>query len=153
VVRGTLGLLAVFGLIQLVPFGHDHTNPPVTKAAVWPNAESAALAGGACGDCHSNLTNWWWGTRIAPASWLARNDVNGGRRRLNFSEWDKAQPELSRVVDAVRSGSMPPLQYKLIHSSARLSTAERNQLADALTRLYTTNPPAAIRPGGERGGD
>lgn len=29
-------LIAVFGLIQLVPYGHSHTNPPVTKAVVWP---------------------------------------------------------------------------------------------------------------------
>lgn len=100
---------------------------------------------GACADCHSNLTNRWWGTRIAPASWLASSDVSGGRSRLNFSEWDTPQPALSRVIDAVRSGSMPPLQYKLIHGSARLNTAERNQLIEALRQVYATDPPAAIR--------
>lgn len=58
--------MVLFGLIQLVPFGHAK-NPPVTKAAVWPSARAQALAESACYDCHSNLTKRWWATEIAPA--------------------------------------------------------------------------------------
>lgn len=145
--RAGLGLLVVFGIIQLIPYG-PAGNPPVSRAAVWPKGQGLALVQGACFDCHSNLTKRWWATRIAPVSWLAQNDVNGGRAQLNFSQWDMPQPALERVVKAVRSGSMPPLQYKLVHGRARLSASERTQLADALTLLYADDPPAVLRSGG-----
>jgi len=144
---GAAAALVLFGLIQLVPFGHGK-NPPVTKAAVWTNAQAQTLAENGCYDCHSNLTKRWWATEIAPASWLAQADVNGGRDALNFSEWDKPQAGLDDVLESVQSGSMPPLQYKLFHGNARLSDAERKQLADGLRQLYATDPPAGTKQGG-----
>ena len=141
------GSLLLLGLIQLVPFGHGK-NPPVTKAAVWSSAQAQTLAEHSCYDCHSNLTKRWWATEIAPASWLAQSDVNGGRNILNFSEWDKPQADLNNVIESVQSGSMPPLQYKLFHGNARLSDAERTQLADGLRQLYATDPPAGTKQGG-----
>jgi len=147
IVLGAIGLLVVFALIQLVPYGRDK-NPPVTKAAVWPSAQAQTLAESACYDCHSNLTRRWWATKIAPASWLAQADVNGGRNALNFSEWDKQQAGLDEVVEAVQGGSMPPIQYKLLHSDSRLSSTERQQLVDGLRQLYATDPPAGTKHGG-----
>ena len=144
---GALGLVVLFGLIQLIPYGHE-ANPPVTKAAVWPSAQAQTLAENACYDCHSNLTKRWWATEIAPASWLAQVDVNGGRNALNFSEWDKPQAELGDAIETVQSGSMPPIQYKLFHSNARLNDAERRQLTDGLRQLYATDPPAGTKQGG-----
>lgn len=144
---GALALLVLFGLAQLVPFGHGK-NPTVTRAAVWPNAQAETLAANSCNDCHSNLTKRWWATEIAPASWLAQADVNGGRNALNFSEWDKPQADLDNVIESVQSGSMPPLQYKLFHGNARLSAAERRQLVDGLRQLYATDPPAGTKQGG-----
>ena len=141
------GLAVLFVLIQFIPYGHAK-NPPVTKAAVWPDAGAQTLAENACYDCHSNLTKRWWATKIAPASWLAQADVNGGRNVLNFSEWDKPQAGVDDVIEAVQGGSMPPFQYKLLHSNSRLSAAERQQLVDGLRRLYATDPPAGTKHGG-----
>ncbi len=150
-----LGLLVLFGLAQLVPFGHSYVpfghptgNPPVTKAAVWTDPQAQALAEHACYDCHSNLTKWWLGTNVAPMSWLAQSDVNGGREILNFSEWDKPQAGLDDVTESVQGGGMPPLQYKLAHSNARLSASERQQLVNGLRQLYATDPPAGVKQGG-----
>ncbi len=145
--RVVIGLIVLFGLIQLVPYGHDWTNPPVTRAVEWPDATSENIARGACFDCHSNLTDWWWATKVAPSSWLVANDVSGGRKNLNFSEWDRPQPSVDDVVKMVSSGDMPPLQYKLIHGSARLSGAQRDQLAAAIREIYAKDPPP-IRAGG-----
>jgi hypothetical protein len=36
---------------------------------------------------------------------------------------------------------MPPLQYKLLHSSARLSDSEKADLIAGLTRSYSQDPP------------
>jgi Haem-binding domain len=144
---GAVALVVVFGLIQLIPYGHAQ-NPPVTKAAVWPSPQAQALAENACFDCHSNLTKKWWATEIAPASWLAQADVDGGRSALNFSEWDKPQADLDEVIETIRSGSMPPIQYKLFHGNARLSDTERQQLVDWVTQLYAADPPAGTKQGG-----
>lgn len=140
-----LALGILLALAQLVPYGHSTTNPPVTRAARIPDAVTRQLVSSACADCHSNLTKRWWATRIAPVSWLAESDVRGGRERLNLSEWDRPQPDLNDVIEAVQGGSMPPLQYRLAHAAARLSGAERDRLAAGLEHLYATDPPASSR--------
>ena len=141
VVRGLIALVALFGLAQLVPYGRAHTNPAVTRAPRWDSARTATLVEAACNDCHSNLTKWRWYSKIAPGSWLVQNDVDGGRNNLNFSEWDKPQPSVGEVLDAIRGGGMPPIQYKLIHAAARLSKSEREQLARGIEATYKADPP------------
>jgi hypothetical protein len=46
--RAGLGLLVVAVLLQLVPYGRDHTNPPVTRDAPWPDGQARELAAAAC---------------------------------------------------------------------------------------------------------
>ena len=145
---GLVGLVVVFVVIQLVPYGRDHTNPPVTREVRWDTARTRELAAGACFDCHSNLTDWKWYTNVAPISWLVYSDVQGGREHLNFSEWDKPQSEVGDIVEAVRGGGMPPLQYKPLHAGGRLSTAERDELARGLEKTLAADPPIAGGGGG-----
>ncbi|HEX5988953.1 MAG TPA: heme-binding domain-containing protein [Solirubrobacterales bacterium] len=135
------GTVALLLLIQLVPYGHAHSNPPVTRAAKWPPGPGKEIAEAGCYDCHSNLTRWRWYSNVAPASWLVQHDVEEGRGALDFSEWDKPQPDAGELIEKVTSGEMPPLQYKLAHGSARLSSKEKEQLVAAITRLYATDPP------------
>jgi mono/diheme cytochrome c family protein len=63
-----IGLVVLLVLIQAVPYGRDHTNPPVLAAPSWDSARTEQLFAEACGDCHSNLTQWPWYTNVAPAS-------------------------------------------------------------------------------------
>ena len=67
---GLLAVVGLFVLIQLAPFGRNHTNPPVVQEPSWDSAETRALAKRACFDCHSNETVWPWYSNIAPVSWL-----------------------------------------------------------------------------------
>jgi hypothetical protein len=137
-------LLAAFALLQLVPYGHDHSTPPTTKrASLGPAA--AQIADGACMDCHSNETTWPWYADVAPPSFLVVNDVKGGREHMNLSRWDTPQPDLAEVVDAIDAGGMPPAQYKVIHGGARLSDSERRTLIAGFRALYAKDPPP---PGG-----
>jgi hypothetical protein len=41
-----------------VPYGRNHTNPPITAEPAWPDAGSPALAARACFDCHLNESVW-----------------------------------------------------------------------------------------------
>jgi mono/diheme cytochrome c family protein len=142
-----IGLLAIVALAQFVPYGRAHSNPPVTRTPHWDSARTEQLVAGACSDCHTNTTNWRWYSNIAPGSWLIQNDVNGGRKRLNFSRWDGPQPAVGDIVDQVSGGGMPPLQYKLVHPAARLTTAERRALVHGLEATYAADPPP-VRGGG-----
>ena len=139
---GLAGLLAV---AQLVPYGRDHSNPPVTQDAPWGDGRVRALAVAACYDCHSNETQWRWYSNVAPASWLVQNHVDEGRRKVNFSEWDRPQEEADELAESVLEGSMPPRSYLLMHSSADLSQSEKEQLVAALRALEGQRPD-----GGER---
>ena len=145
VARIAIGLVALLALIQIVPYGRSHANPPVTRAVHWDSPATEKLAMGACGDCHSNLTRWRWYSNIAPGSWLVQNDVEGGRNNLNFSEWNRPQPDLGELIDQVKGGGMPPIQYKLVHPAARLSNSQRDALIRGLRATYSADPPAAAR--------
>lgn len=145
-----LGGVALFALIQLVPYGRDHSAPAATKNAVFVSPQVRQMVADSCADCHSYKTKWPWYTHVAPASWLVQNDVDGGRNAMNLSRWDTAQPALDRVVGMIQSGEMPPLKYTVMpnHAAARLSDKEKQQLIDGFRRLYATQPTAGIKQGG-----
>ena len=132
--RAPLGLLVVAVLAQLVPYGRDHTNPPVTRDAPWPDGRARELATAACYDCHSNQTRWPPQSFVAPFSWLLARDVSQGRDELNFSTWDEDDGDADDA-DAVAEGSMPPRRYLLVHPDAALGEAERQLLVDALEAM------------------
>jgi hypothetical protein len=134
-VRAGLGLLAVAVLLQLVPYGRDHTNPPVTQDAPWPDGRARELATAACYDCHSNQTRWPPQSFVAPFSWLLARDVSEGRAALNFSTWDEDDGEADDAADAVADAEMPPRRYLLAHPDAALSDAERQLLVEALEAM------------------
>ena len=128
-------LVVVFVAIQFVPYGWKHSNPPVTQDAPWPDAESEHLARVACYDCHSNETNWKAYTYVAPISWLSVHDVEEGRSKLNFSEWDGDRGNVDEAGETIEGGSMPPTQYTIVHRDANLSDAEKQKLIAALNAM------------------
>lgn len=132
-----LGFVAVIGgflLIQIVPYGRNHNNPPVTSEPAWNNPQTRELAQQACFDCHSNETVWPWYSNIAPVSWLVQHDTEDGRRQLNFSTWNEGGKgrELEEITEVVAEGEMPPAMYLIMHPEARLTAAEKQALIDGL---------------------
>jgi cytochrome c551/c552 len=130
VVSAIVLLIALFIVAQLIPV--DKTNPPVVDEPAWDAPRTRELAQAACFDCHSNETVWPWYSKIAPASWLLVRDVNEGRGELNFSEWSASEQESDELVEAIRSGEMPPWYYALMHPEARLSDVEKDELIAGL---------------------
>lgn len=126
-----LALVALLA-IQLVPYGRNHTNPPITKEPPWDSPQTRELAVRACFDCHSNETVWPWYTNVAPASWLIQHDVEEGRSQLNFSEWDKPQREARNAGREVQRGNMPDPKYLPLHPTARLTDQEKQALIQGL---------------------
>jgi hypothetical protein len=136
VVRWPLAVLVgLFVLIQLVPYGWWHENPPVVQDAPWPDAESRRIARESCYACHSNETEWPVYGYVAPMSWLVRSDVLRGRVELNFSDWAEYGDKADDAVEMVREGDMPLDRYTWIHRDAALTQAERDHLVDALMQM------------------
>ena len=123
-----LALVLLFGLIQLVPYGHNHTNPPVQQEPAWDSPQTQELARRVCYDCHSNESIWPWYSNVAPVSWLVQNDVEEGRRRLNLSEWGMHRVEADEIPETIRRGEMPPWFYVMMHPQAQLSPSEQEAL-------------------------
>ncbi|MDE3165935.1 MAG: heme-binding domain-containing protein [Acidobacteriota bacterium] len=134
-------MLLLAALIQFVPFGHDHTNPPVTREPAWDSPQTSGLVRRACFDCHSNETVWPWYASVAPFSWLVGRDVAGGRRHLNFSQWDRPQRRAKDVAAEVRGGDMPPWFYLPMHPAARLTEAEKQLLISGAEKTLGPQAP------------
>jgi hypothetical protein len=128
-----LAAVVLFALIQFIPLGGAHANPPILNEPKWDKVETRALAQRACFDCHSNETKWPWYTNVQPMSMLIQKDVSDGRAMINFSEW-KGESELTPefIERVLRSGKMPLSRYLMLHPEARLSSAEMEQLIQGL---------------------
>lgn len=133
--RFGIGAAVVFAALQAVPYGWEHSNPPVIRDAPWPDDASASIARTSCYSCHSNETDWPFYSYVAPMSWLVRFDVERGRGELNFSEWDDDADEAEDAVSMVERGKMPLDRYTWIHRDATLSASERDTLIRALEQM------------------
>lgn len=126
-----VGLVAVFLVIQLVPYG-GVTNPPVVAGPGWDSPQTEQLARRACYDCHSNEVRVPWYGHVAPTSWLVANHVNEARAELNLSEMNREQEEAHEAGEVVAEGEMPPSYYTMLHPEARLTDDERAALSRGL---------------------
>jgi len=127
-------LAAGFLLIQLVPYGRAHTNPPVVAEPNWDSPQTRELAQRACFDCHSNETVWPWYSNIAPISWLLQDHVDEGREKLNFSRWGTGDEgeEPEEFYESIVEGEMPMASYLITHPEARLTEMEKAALLEGL---------------------
>src|SRR5512132_1800218 len=126
------GAIVLFLLIQLIPFGHNRTNPAMVSEPNWSSPEARALVKEHCFQCHSNETNWTWYSNIAPGSWLIAYDVTKGRHEFNFSDWNNHPGKLEKMVQTIQEGEMPPIQYWIFHPSSRMNEQQKQELIDAL---------------------
>jgi len=138
-VAAAVVVVALGGLQLLRP---EMTNPPVLAAATFeavakPDPKVAAVVKKGCRDCHSNETVWPWYSKIAPMSLLVANDVNSGRNKLNFSQWNIYSEEMSQIrlkescIEA-KAGRMPVPAYLWLHPDAKLTPEDINTLCSAV---------------------
>jgi len=132
---GLIGF-ALLALLQLVPYGRNHTNPPVTAEPSWNSQQTRYLFYRACKDCHSHETEWPWYASVAPVSWLVYRDVNEGRSKFNVSRWGQGKQEADEAAGLVREGEMPPWFYLPTHAKARLIETEKQELIRGLVATF-----------------
>jgi hypothetical protein len=148
-VKMVLIVLTVF-LVVIQIFQPGRTNPPVVPTRslsahvpVPEDVQSALMR--SCGDCHSNQTRWPWYSHIAPLSWVITDDVNEGRRHMNFEDWEalespkQANDRLLGICKEIRERGMPPFSYRMIHRNLRLKPQEIASLC-SWSESFRTNP-------------
>jgi len=131
-----VGVLVVLVAIQLVPYGRDHSNPPVVAEPTWNASDTRATFFRVCANCHSNETTWPWYSHVAPASWLVQWDVDRARAELNVSRWGMDENEGDKAAKMVRTNRMPPRTYLWAHREARLTDEERRQFETGLAATF-----------------
>ena len=130
----------VLGFLLLQLANPAHTNPAVVHDlcatdARPPSDHLVNLLHTACYDCHSYETRWPWYSHVMPISWQVVDDVNEGRKHLNFSDWPvdnpaRAAKKFSSMSEQLEYKEMPLAKYTLIHRDARLTDADRKALMD-----------------------
>jgi hypothetical protein len=133
------------------------TNPPIDPSHELQAPQPAAsILQRSCIDCHSNRTVWPWYAQVAPVSWLLADDVNDGRKEMNFSEWTTFTPrrqanKLKQVCEQVEEHEMPLWFYLPLHPKAKLTDADRKVLCDwargERAKIIAAHPEAAKRRG------
>jgi mono/diheme cytochrome c family protein len=130
-------LIGLFILIQLIPYGKNHTNPQVLAEPQWDSPKTKELFMLACGDCHSNETKWPWYSNIAPLSWSIYHHVEEGREHFNVSMWkEQKKNEGEDAAKELREGEMPLKSYLLAHPEARLSDEDKATLIEGLKKTF-----------------
>tara|TARA_R110000868_G_scaffold117633_2_gene312724 strand:+ start:220 stop:672 length:453 start_codon:yes stop_codon:yes gene_type:complete len=93
-----------------------------------------------CYDCHSNNTQYPWYNKVQPLTWFLEGHIKEGKAELNFNEWDslsarRKKSKLQSIIKQVESGEMPLSSYTLIHSDAKFSKEEANEIINFITQL------------------
>jgi len=120
-------LILAFVGIQFIDV--EKTNPPVTAEIQAPQ-EVKNIIRKSCYDCHSNETVWPWYSNVAPVSWFISDDVNSGRKHLNFSDWEryndvKKEKKMNDVWEQVNEGEMPLKAYTYMHPGTELDLTQK----------------------------
>lgn len=129
-------LLIIFIAIQFIrPTKNIHQGPqPGNIATVYAvPAGIDSILTKACYDCHSNNTQYPWYSNIQPVAWWLKDHVDEGRRELNFDEFasyraGKQYHKLEETKEQIEKDEMPLASYTLIHTDAKLTDAEKQEL-------------------------
>lgn len=129
-------LLAILVIIQFfsckLPSNEGNKDGDLVRNG-FASGQVAAVLKNSCYDCHSLETRYPWYSRVAPASWLVKHDINEGREDLNFSEWKSLSKremirQLENIKEVVKENEMPLPVYTLIHRNAKLNKEQRDML-------------------------
>jgi hypothetical protein len=127
-------ILVMLPVIQAVPYGRAHSNPPITGEPQWSSPRTRELMVRACFGCHSNEVEYPAYASVAPISWVVEAHVAEGREKVNYSEFDQRQRGADETIEVIEEGSMPPAYYTRFgrHPEAKLTSAELQELIEGL---------------------
>src|SRR5262245_3307899 len=143
--QAAAAFIVLFAAAQLVR--PDRTNPPTDpgrtiRAHTGATSQLPAVLDRACGECHTNNTEWPLYAQVAPLSWVLARAVAEGRNAVNYSEWGGYSPGQQRTLmaascDDASAGRMPGGAWTLLHPEARLSSEDIETICAAARQVDT----------------
>jgi len=132
-----LALIIIFGAIQFIPYGKDHSNPKVIAEPKWDSPKTKEIFMQSCADCHSNESKYPWYSSIAPISWAMANHIEEGREHFNVSMWGQQKKnDGDEAAEEVEEGEMPLFSYLLAHPEAKLSDEKKKLFIEGLKKTF-----------------
>jgi hypothetical protein len=134
--RPILALAAIAVIVGQVEIKRQSAHNSVNVGASPSfKAEAAQVLVRACGNCHSDRTDWPWYSHVPPVSWWIAQHVREGRNMLDFSEWQSysEQQRLDKsesICGLISTGRMPPSLYTAMHPEAKLTETEKKAVCD-----------------------
>lgn len=127
-------LTFLIGLLILVSqFRNIVINPPITSDFGSTPETIKSIVRNSCYDCHSNETKLKWFNRLPLISNWVKEDIEKGREKINFSEWDKYSEKeqitiLFNMLTKVKKNIMPPEDYLFVHPNSKLTDSQKEEL-------------------------
>ncbi len=105
-----------------------HTSGEILVGAHIPSDVRTTFES-SCQDCHSNNTYWPIYAHLPIISTLIHEDVEKGRKTMNFSDWQdysrgKKVGYLALIQNSLHKRIMPPVKYTALHFHAKLSAKQ-----------------------------
>ena len=136
-------VVAIVLVIQVIPVERNvSTVPPgqsFEKTEKVP-ANVAAILKVSCYDCHSNNSRYPWYSELQPGAWFMARHIKKGKEELNFDEFNnyskrRKKAKIKSIISQIEKDEMPLKSYLMLHSSARLSAADKMDLIDFFNTL------------------
>ena len=136
-------MVAIVLVIQVIPVERNvSTVPPgqsFEKTEKVP-ANVAAILKVSCYDCHSNNSRYPWYSELQPGAWFMARHIKKGKEELNFDEFNnyskrRKKAKIKSIISQIEKDEMPLRSYRMMHSSARLSAADKMDLIDFFNTL------------------
>ena len=134
-------LIALSSQWALAHKNHHHGSDLESQRAADPrilskitntyNEKVRSIFGQKCMDCHSAHTRFPWYYQLPIAKGLIEEDIKEARTHLDIGNGYPFQghgnyiSDLEEIARTVQEGSMPPLRYRIMHPSSRLTEEER----------------------------
>ena len=129
-------LVILFVVIQFIRPAKNQSNnvyaSDITHVYMVPENVSVIFKK-SCNDCHSNNTIYPWYAKIQPVGWWLNHHIEEGKEELNLNEFGEYRiarqyKKFDDIADQVKKGDMPLWSYTLIHTSSKLTDAEKQTL-------------------------
>ncbi len=140
-------LLIILIVIQFFhPAKNVSTAPPSSNdvAVMYNEPDNVrTILNKACNDCHSNNTRYPWYNNIQPVAWWLNDHVQEGKHELNLNEIGsyplrRQYNKFKEITEQVKEDEMPLGSYTLIHTDAKLTSAEKATLTDWANSIQAT---------------
>lgn len=137
-------VVAVFVVIQLIPVERNISSVPAGQSFEMTQkvpANVAAILKVSCYDCHSNNTRYPWYSELQPGAWFMAQHIKKGKEELSFDQFNgysqrRKKAKIRSIISQIEKEEMPLQSYLLLHTSAKLSEADKKDLIDF---FYTLN--------------